>query len=208
MDSDISTSNNIAIIGAGLVGSLAALQLGKLGYNIDVYEYRNDIRKSEIIVGRSINLALSTRGRKALRDVGLEEVVLQNCIPMKGRMLHNQKGNLKEVIYDPIKNECIYSVGRKYLNEVLLTETEKYKNIHLNFNQKLFDIDLKTGQFHLKNCNTDTENIRSADLVIGCDGAFSAVRKQMEKFPGFNYSQTYIDHGYLGITLNSNQHYS
>lgn len=79
-----------------------------------------DIRTAELVIGRSINLALSARGRKALAEVGLEDALLQHGIPMKGRMLHDLKGNRKIVPYDANTNQCIYSVGRKHLNEVLL----------------------------------------------------------------------------------------
>lgn len=79
-----------------------------------------DIRKSELIAGRSINLALSARGRKALAEVGLEEELLKHGIPMRGRMLHDIKGNRTISLYDKNTSQCIYSVGRKHLNEVLL----------------------------------------------------------------------------------------
>lgn len=204
MNSQVDQENrvkNIAVIGAGLVGSLTALQLGKLGYKIDLYEYREDIRTAKLTIGRSINLALSTRGRSALKNVGLEEKVLSHSIPMKGRMLHDQTGYQKEVIYDSVNNECIFSVGRKYLNEILLTATEEYENVNLHFNQKLLDLNMQTGEMTLQDTITKSSQVRKADLIIGCDGAFSTVRKQMVKQPGFNYSQTYIEHGYLELCI-------
>lgn len=191
----------IAVVGAGLVGSLAALQFGMMGHDVDLYEYREDIRTAELVVGRSINLALSNRGRAALRDVGLEETLIKHGLPMRGRMLHDLEGNRKVVPYDHVSNQAIYSVGRKYLNEVLLNAAEKQPNIKMHFNMKLVDCDLKKGEmkfFHTK----DEKIIKTeADLVIGADGAFSAVRKQMVKQSGFNYSQTYIDHGYLELCI-------
>lgn len=191
----------VAVIGAGLVGSLAALQLGHLGYDVDLYEYREDIRTAELVIGRSINLALSARGRAALKDVGLEEVLLKHGLPMRGRMLHDLHGNTKVVLYDHVNNQAIYSVGRKYLNEILLSAAEKQPNINLHFNRKLIDCNLKEGE--MKFMNTQDKSIieSKAELLIGADGAFSAVRKQMVKLPGFNYSQTYIDHGYLELCI-------
>lgn len=102
------------------MGSLAALNFARQGCLVDVYEYREDIRTSELVQGRSINLALSERGRKALATVGLEDVILSNAIPMKGRMLHHINGSRSVVIYDPCTKQCLYSVGRKLLNEILL----------------------------------------------------------------------------------------
>lgn len=99
---------------------MAALQLGRKGHEVHIYEYREDIRKVQLVVGRSINLSLSVRGAKALHDVGLKDVLLKHGIPMRGRMLHDLKGQMTVVPYDRNGNQCIYSVGRKYLNEVLL----------------------------------------------------------------------------------------
>uniref|UniRef100_A0A336K959 Kynurenine 3-monooxygenase n=2 Tax=Culicoides sonorensis TaxID=179676 RepID=A0A336K959_CULSO len=191
----------IAVVGAGLVGSLAALQFGLMGHKVDLYEYREDIRTAELVVGRSINLALSCRGRAALRDVGLEETLLKHGLPMRGRMLHDVNGNRKVVPYDHVNNQAIYSVGRKFLNEVLLNAAEKNPNITMKFNQKLVDCNLKAGEMTFMNTVDKSTSTSSADLVIGADGAFSAVRKQMVKQYGFNYSQTYIDHGYLELCI-------
>lgn len=114
------------------MGSLAALNFARRGHEVHLYEYREDIRTSELVQGRSINLALSQRGRKALAEVGLEELVLSTAIPMRGRMLHDIKGNRSVVLYDPCTNQCLYSVGRKHLNEVLLNgEGGKFCKIYL-----------------------------------------------------------------------------
>lgn len=99
---------------------MAALNFARSGHNVHLYEYREDIRTSELVQGRSINLALSQRGRKALAEVGLEEEVLSTAIPMRGRMLHDIKGKTSVVLYDPCTHQCLYSVGRKHLNEILL----------------------------------------------------------------------------------------
>ena len=40
-----------------------------------------------------------------------------------------------------------------------------------------------------------------ADLIVGCDGAFSTIRKQFLRRSRFNFSQTYIPHGYLELTM-------
>ncbi|CAD7077183.1 unnamed protein product [Hermetia illucens] len=192
---------NIAIIGGGLVGSMAALHLGKKGHQIHLYEYREDIRKAQLAKGRSINLSLSARGRVALAEVGLEEELLQHGIPMYGRMLHDLNGNMTFVPYDRNTKQCIYSVGRKKLNEILLNTAEKYTNIHFNFNRKLISARFREGQMEFKDPITNELHKATADLVIGCDGAYSAVRKNMLSTPGFNFSQSYIQHGYLELCI-------
>ncbi|GAB0094573.1 Kynurenine 3-monooxygenase [Sergentomyia squamirostris] len=194
-------SSKVSIVGGGLVGSLLALHLGQKGYQVHLHEYRDDIRTTELIGGRSINLALSARGRKALAEVGLEEVVLEHGIPMRGRMLHDLNGNRRIVPYDKTKNQCIYSVGRKHLNEILLNAAERYPNIHLKFNQKLVDMNIEDNQMTFINPQTKETNDETTDLIIGCDGAFSAVRRHMITRTGFDFSQTYIEHGYLELCI-------
>nr|XP_014098342.1 kynurenine 3-monooxygenase isoform X1 [Bactrocera oleae] len=191
----------VAIIGGGLVGSLAALSFARRGHEVHLYEYREDIRTAELVQGRSINLALSQRGRKSLAEVGLEQEVLETAIPMRGRMLHDIKGNCTVVLYDPCTNQCLYSVGRKYLNEVLLNAGEKFPNIQQHFEHKLHYVNLTEGRMEFKRASTKEIVEASADLVIGCDGAFSTIRQQMVKAPGVNYSQEYIEHGYLELCI-------
>ncbi|XP_054736370.1 kynurenine 3-monooxygenase [Anastrepha obliqua] len=191
----------VAIIGGGLVGSLAALSFARRGHEVHLYEYREDIRGAELVQGRSINLALSQRGRRALAEVGLEQEVLATAIPMRGRMLHDIKGNRTVVLYDPCTHQCLYSVGRKFLNEVLLNAGEKFPNIHRHFEHKLNYVNLNEGRMEFKRLHSNEVIEDKADLVVGCDGAFSSVRQQMVKRPGFNYSQEYIEHGYLELCI-------
>ncbi|XP_011311791.1 kynurenine 3-monooxygenase [Fopius arisanus] len=194
-------SLDIVIVGGGLVGGLAACALAKRGHSIRLYEYRSDIRVEESS-GQSIDLALSVRGREALKLVGLEEkIVNHHGIAMKGRMLHGKDGSLREMIYDSVKKNCIYSVSRKYLNQVLLDAADQYSSVTLIFNKKLIDADLDHGK--LKFIDTNNREIVevNADLIIGADGAYSTVRRTMMKRPGFDFSQTYIEHGYVEVNI-------
>ena len=70
------------IVGAGLVGSLWAVYLSRAGYKVTIYERRIDIRTTDIAAGKSINLALSTRGWKALDEVNVGDEVRKFGIPM------------------------------------------------------------------------------------------------------------------------------
>lgn len=197
---------DIAIVGGGLVGSLEALYLAKRGHRVRLYEYREDIRNTPLVRGRSINLALSVRGRRALKDVGVEEhMIHEHGIPMQARMIHRLNGSTFAIPYDARTKQCIYSVGRNYLNGLLLKESEKYSNVEKFFNHKLVDANLQKGllTFH----KTDTKDIIDVktDLIIGADGAFSAVRRCMMKQPLFDYSQNYIEHGYLELCIPPSQ---
>jgi len=127
---------NILIIGAGLCGSLLALRLGQRGYNVTVMEMRQDLRKVDISAGRSINLAFSDRGNKAMKLVGVEDKVKALCIPMNGRMLHDKEGNTMLSNYSGRDHEYINSISRGELNGLLLTEAEKHNNVAIHFNKK------------------------------------------------------------------------
>nr|QEO19128.1 cinnabar [Limnogonus franciscanus] len=221
----------VAIIGGGLVGSLSACYFGKRGHEVHLYEYRKDIRKDELARGRSINLALSTRGRRALAGVGLEDkLVSHHGLPMYARMLHMTDGSTRAVPYDPVNNQCIYSVGRRHLNQSLLDEAEDSYNVQTYFEHKLINIDFEDGKLYfrrpacIRNCYPSgpdywalstsypgpeqtywpdkAELIEAqADLIVGADGAFSTVRRLMSRRPLFNYSQQYIEHGYLELSI-------
>merc|ERR1711874_612226 len=195
----------VAVIGAGLVGSLEACYLAKRGYEVHVYEYREDIRKMEHVAGRSINLAMSVRGLGALRKIGLDDHIREEYgIPMHARMIHSPDGDTNAIPYGKA-NQCIYSVGRRYVNEILLDEGSKYEDIKFHFNHKLLKTNLEKPELTFERMDTtdpDTKFLTvTPDLVIGCDGAYSAVRKEMMKKPRFNYSQTYIPHAYMELCM-------
>ncbi|KAF7385483.1 hypothetical protein HZH68_013913 [Vespula germanica] len=194
---------HVGIVGGGLVGALAACYFAKRGHSVSVYEYRSDIRK-EKLMGQSIDLALSTRGREALRAVDLEDALVnQHGIAMRGRMLHGKNGRLKEMIYDSVKGNCIYSVNRQYLNEILLNAAEKRPEVKLHFNSKIVDADIDQGKLTILNMKNHTTEEVNIDLIIGADGAYSTIRKIFMKRPLFNCSQIYIEHGYIELFIPS-----
>ena len=194
----------VIIIGAGLVGSLWAVYLAKAGYSVTIYERRSDIRKAEISAGKSINLALSNRGWKALDAVGVGDEVRKIAIPMYGRMMHDLKGNLTYQQYGK-DGEAIFSVSRGKVNATMMDIAEKYGNATIHYNHECKRVDLKNGIVYLKNTLTGEEFEHQAALVFAADGAFSAVRyNSMQKLDRFQYSQNYIADGYREILLPAN----
>ena len=194
---------NILIIGAGLCGSLLALRLGQRGYNVSVYEMRPDLRKADISAGRSINLAFSNRGIKAIRLVGLENKVKPLCIPMHGRMIHDQEGNTFLSNYSGREHEYINSISRGELTSLLLDEAEKHENVTIYFNKKCKSIDFEKTTVLFKDYGSNTEFIEDADIIIGTDGAGSSLRKSYylgKKFL-FSFSQDYLTHGYKELSI-------
>lgn len=187
-----------SVIGSGLVGSMLALFLAKRNYEVKVYERRPDMRKQKIDGGRSINLALSDRGLKALNKLGLAEEVKKMTIPMHGRMVHGIDGSLN---YQPYGKEGQYinSISRGGLNELLINEAEKHNNVQYFFEHKSTDVDFKTNEVVIEAAG---KNIKTeSDLVFGTDGAFSAVRNALMKTERFNYSQQYLPHSYKELNM-------
>lgn len=196
----------VVIVGGGLVGSLCACMFSQRGYQVDLFEYRNDPRLSTVSQGRSINLAMSRRARAALGLVGLEGELLRHGIPMKARMIHDREGGTREIPYDERNHQCIYSVGRKFLNDVLLSAAEKRPNVRLHFGHKMTGGSLDEGRVEFQSAPAGPAATAKAveavgDLVVGCDGAFSSVRRLFMKKPMFNFSQTYIEHGYMELRI-------
>ncbi len=195
--------DNVAIIGAGLVGSLQAIYMARKGFNVTVYERRPDIRNVELAAGRSINLALSDRGWKALKGAGISAEIEKIAIPMYGRMVHDLEGNMNFQPYG-FNDQAIYSVSRGELNKQLLIEADKYPNVTLKFNQRVRDIDLKTNELQLEDLTSKDRYNVAHDRIIGTDGAFSAIRLRLMKTDRFNYSQTYLEHGYKELHIPPN----
>lgn len=188
------------IIGAGLVGSLLSIYLSKRGYHVKVYERRGDMRKEDLTAGRSINLALSDRGIKALEEVGLMDEIRKICIPMHGRYLHNADGS---TAFQPYGNEgqFINSVSRGELNKKLMDLAEQH-GAEIIFNETCKSIDWQKEEIVFENTinhRLETTNYR---LCFGSDGAYSAARLIHQlQHDRFQYQQYYIDFGYKELHI-------
>ncbi|AUC14431.1 kynurenine 3-monooxygenase [Tenacibaculum sp. SZ-18] len=195
--------DKILIVGAGLCGSLLALRLAQRGFQVEVYESRPDLRRVDISAGRSINLALSDRGFKALRLAGVEEKAREICIPMYGRLIHDIEGNTFNSNYSGREGEYINSISRQDLNSLLLDEAEKHENVNIHFNNKCLSIDIENTTAHFKNYDTEEEFSVDAEVIFGADGAGSILRKSyyLERKFLFSFSQEYLSHGYKELEI-------
>ena len=196
-------SEKVTLVGGGLAGSLMSIYLAKRGYEVYIYERRADMRSGNYVGGRSINLALSTRGLRGLAKVGLDAEVLDISIPMTGRMMHSVDGALKYQPYGK-DGQAIYSVSRGQLNIKLLQLADQYPNIHMFFNHKCTGVNLETCESTYVNEAGETITDK-ADVVLGTDGAFSALRDAMQRTPRFNFSQTYENYGYKELEIVPNE---
>jgi kynurenine 3-monooxygenase len=202
------------LIGSGLAGGLLAAYLGRRGYEVDLYERRADPREGNIVGGRSINLAISTRGIHALEQIGIADEALRHAIPMRGRMIHDKSGALHFTPYDVDPKKCINSIGRATLNTTVIEAAQRYPNVRVHFNHKCTSVDIdfptarltpetlaKASQLHDGDVSA-AEITARADAVIGVDGAFSAVRKSMQnEIADFQYDESYLAHGYKELTI-------
>jgi kynurenine 3-monooxygenase len=196
-------SNNkehAVVVGGGLVGSLLAVLLAKRGQSVSVFERRPDIRQKEIQGGRSINLALSDRGWKALRLADMEDAIRSIAIPMYSRCMHDKQGN---ITYQPYgrDGEAIYSVSRGELNKQLLLKAASYSDVLLHFNKRCLDIDPDARTLAFEDTHSGEEMRIGANRIYGTDGAFSAVRNRLQRLDRFNFSQTYMTHGYKELII-------
>lgn len=195
------TANKKAIVaGGGLVGALWAIFMAKRGYEVDVFEQRSDMRIAGYSGGRSINLAMSERGWKAVRKAGIEDKIRKVAIPMYGRMMHSLSG---ELIFQPYgeTGQAIYSVSRGGLNLELLHIADRYDNVRFHFDYKCRGVDLDNNIAAFEHITTGDRIQMQAPLIFGTDGAFSSVRNSMLKRPRFNYSQSFLDYAYKELTI-------
>jgi len=192
----------IIIVGAGLSGSLLAIRLAQRGFDVKVYERRSDLRTVHVDAGRSINLALSARGLRALKQAGIQDEILKECIPMRGRMIHPLGGEEFLSSYSGRQDEYINSVSRPGLNKALLEVADRYDNVEFIFDCKVTGVDLEKAAITFE--KDGNQATATGQIVIGTDGAGSVVRRSMMSKTTkllFNYSQDFLRHGYKELSI-------
>ena len=190
----------IAVVGSGLVGSLLAIYLKKHGHEVHVFDRSVDIRKINFS-GRSINLAMSVRGWKALDDAGVGHQVRDIAIPMSKRAVHLVDG----LNFQPYgkNDENIYSISRGVLNKKMIDLAEE-AGVKFLFEQKIWDVDLATATLHIGETERGEWKDLRYDMVFGADGAFSRIRHRMQRQSMFNYSQEFLNIGYKELNIPAN----
>jgi kynurenine 3-monooxygenase len=193
-------SKKITLVGAGLNGPLLAILLMQRGFTVQLYERRPDMRRIRLSAGRSLNLAISTRGIHALQKAELWERMRSIIIPMKGRMMHSITGELTFQPYGKNDAEVINSISRAELNIALMNAAEE-QGAKIYFQRRCAGYDTRNGALRLRDEDSGEETTVAADVVIGCDGSASALRAEMLKLNRFNFSQQYLDYGYKELTI-------
>jgi kynurenine 3-monooxygenase len=192
----IADTGTITVIGAGLAGALLATLLAREGFRVEVYERHPDPREAGARGGRSINLALAARGRHALRLAGLLDEVDRFTLPMGGRMMHSEWGELTHQPYGATEDEVIWSAHRARLNTLLLDAAEAGGRVALHFGHELETVDWTGRRLRFRDGRE-----ASFEVLIGADGAGSALRRAMSAVDSLGVSEELLDHGYLELTL-------
>ncbi len=190
----------IAVVGAGLVGSLLAIFLAKRGFEVDVFERRQDMRQVEISAGRSINLNMSRRGIEALERVGIADQVLAEVVPMMGRMMHSREGKLTYQPYGKDDTEYGNSVSRGGLNKILMNRAEETGKVKFHFNMKAESIDFERNIIRFTGADGKTI-CAHASLIMGTDGGGSAVREEMMRLADYQCTIDPLDYGYKELYI-------
>lgn len=197
----LTEKKDVAIAGAGLVGTLLGIYLKKKDYKVTIFDRSADIRKVKFS-GRSINLAMSTRGWNALDRVGIGNAIRKIAIPMDKRAIHLKDGSLTFQPYG-INGEAIYSISRSGLNRLMVDLAEK-EGVNFKFNQKIWDVNLDTATLYIGENEHGPFEQKTFDMVLGADGAFSRIRHRMQRQNRFDYSQYFLNIGYKELTIPAN----
>ncbi len=193
-------SHTITLVGAGLTGPLLAISLAQRGFPVQIFERRPDMRLTRASAGRSINLAVSTRGIHALREAGLWDQMSRIIIPMKGRMMHSLAGELTFQPYGKNDSEVINSISRADLNVALMNAAEA-QGVTIHFGERCTGTDSNTGAVRFRDEESGREITVDSEVVIGTDGSASAIRQDMQKLGRPNSSQEVLDYGYKELTI-------
>ena len=194
------TPQKIAVVGSGLVGSLLSIYLRKAGHTVHVYDRSPDIRQIEFS-GRSINLAMSNRGWKALDGVGVGDAVREIAIAMDKRAIH-LVDKLNFQAYGQ-EGEAIYSISRGLLNRKMIDLAED-AGAEFFFEQKIWDVTLADATLHIGETERGAWEEKKYDMVFGADGAFSRIRHRMQRQSMFDYSQEFLKIGYKELNIPAN----
>jgi kynurenine 3-monooxygenase len=192
----------ILIVGAGLGGSLLGIFLARRGWEVDLYELRGDLRREPVEAGRSIKLTLAERGLAALDELGLAEHVKRHiCVPLRGRAVHSGTGPIVYQPYGKNDSEVIHSFSRNELNSFLLDTAEAEPTLRLHFHQRCVEIEKENAAAFFVDDRTGERTRAQGDILIGSDGAYSAVRRMMMARERVDYHQEFLPWGYKELTI-------
>ena len=195
------SGENVNVVGAGLCGALMSIYLARRGYRVELFEARSDLRAQALPAGRSINLALANRGLRALDEVGLGKRVREQLTLMRGRMIHDESGQLEFQPYGQRPWEVIYSVSRTGLNALLLDAAEQEHGVRIHFRHPCTGVDLEADRLTLLNQATGVERTLRLSPTVAADGAGSVIRQALEAAGITECRTDWLAHAYKELTI-------
>lgn len=191
---------NVAIVGAGLVGLVLARMLARRGHNVHVYEKRPAPWDEPGGKGRSTHLVISARGWFALDMIGARETVEPATLPLRGRLIHAVDRTQKFQSYSS-KGQSIYAVQRNELNRILAELCRRTSGINLHYSAACVGLDVDRGLLFIEEGEAKRHSSVSVDRIFAADGAFSAVRAQLLRQRRVDYTQSFEHFGYKEILI-------
>lgn len=191
----------VIVVGAGMGGTLMAIFLARRGYQVEVYERRQDLRTVDDNSGRSFKMTLSPRGISVLKQAEVFDDILPLCVVLRGRMVHALDGSLAFHTYGKNDDEVLYSVTRNKVNATLIECAHRYPQIKFYFEHKCLSVDKERAEVILVNENTGENVIANGDFVVGADGCFSTVRNQIQRGERADYHQQFLPYGYKELNI-------
>ncbi|HVG44430.1 MAG TPA: NAD(P)/FAD-dependent oxidoreductase [Longimicrobium sp.] len=190
------------VVGAGPAGAAMAVYLGRRGWRVNVFERRRDPRAHDAEDGRSFNLGLSLRGLLTLRDLEVADRVLAGAVRARGRVIHPVEGETRFQPYGRSEDECLWSISRRALTRALIDRAEALPGVRFWFEEACVEVEKETGAAVFRDPAGATRRVE-ADLVVGADGAFSAVRERMQRGEQADYAREFLPWGYKEIRLSA-----
>jgi kynurenine 3-monooxygenase len=191
----------VTLVGAGLAGSLLAIDLARRGHRVTIHERRPDPRRVAGSAGRSINLALANRGIHALERAGLMDRLRPALIPMAGRMLHDERGRQQLIPYGNKPHEVIHSVSRGGLNSLLIDEALATGRVSIRFGETCCGVDFSNRRVRVRSGENPTIHDFPYEVLIGTDGSASAVRAAIMQSASGDAVAEPLGHGYKELSI-------
>lgn len=195
----MSAGDRVAVVGAGLIGAVAAIYLRRRGYRVEVYDRRDDPRRVAGEAGRSINLTLCLRGLAALDEVGVGDRVRALAVPVTGRRIHDPRGAVSGQPYGN-RGEAIHSISRNDLNRELIDLAERRFGAVFRFGCELTGLDLAASTLALRPAAGEPFAVRF-DRLIAADGAFSGVRRRLVEAGRAEHAEVFLDQAYRELPM-------
>ncbi|KAF2337793.1 FAD-dependent oxidoreductase [Flavobacterium nitrogenifigens] len=182
------------IIGAGAAGPILALQLKKIGFEPEIFESR-----SEENIKEGAFLGVTPNGLNVLKEFVDLKLLKEDYAPGSMKFFNSKGRQIAELGTAYQKQQYgaeTIQIKRANLNRYVRMAA-KAAGIKINYNKKFLrysEADRKVTAYFADG----TEAV--GDIMIGCDGMFSEVRKQL--FPGVSalkYTKLISTGGYAKI---------